>query len=373
MLRSLTWCCIIPGLFAGLLASADVPRATPPAPHLETGEIAGAKFSIALPSQWNRRILLIAHGYVPVERPLLASLLPGQLAYRTLLDEGWMIATTSYRRNGIIVTDAIADLDALHDHLVSRYGRADRVILLGESMGGLIVTLLVERNSSEYAGAVAIGAALAIDEPGFAITPTQRPQKPLIFLTNQSELDGPTAYVAGTTATATEELKPALFRIARDGHVNVNQAERLAALRALIAWIDHGRTSHPALARNASFHDATVPPTSTASLVRMHHDRGGFAARITEVSAAYGNVVINAQSADFAAAGITPHSWFKLTAHGKSYRTFYGSNFSSVKEGEWVVFPNADGFFTLSRNYADAAGSASLRANDEVSLNPQTE
>ena len=40
-------------------------------------------------------------------------------------------------------------------------------------------------------------------------------------------------------------LRPALFRVLRSGHVNVNQRERLVAIRALNAWLDHGRTALP--------------------------------------------------------------------------------------------------------------------------------
>jgi S-adenosylmethionine hydrolase len=61
-------------------------------------------------------------------------------------------------------------------------------------------------------------------------------------------------------------------------------------------------------------------------------------------------------------------TWFQLTAHGTTYRTFYGRDFGSVARGEWVVFPNAEGFFWLSRNYADAAGTAGLAVGDTVTI-----
>ena len=70
---------------------------------------------------------------------------PDHLATRTLLDEGWLVATTSYRRNGPIVADAMADLDALRAHIAATLGEPQRVLLAGDSMGGLIVTLMAER------------------------------------------------------------------------------------------------------------------------------------------------------------------------------------------------------------------------------------
>ena len=36
-----------------------------------------------------------------------------------------------------------------------------------------------------------------------------------------------------------------VFQIDRDGHVNVNQAERLHAIRVLNTWLDHGPSSLP--------------------------------------------------------------------------------------------------------------------------------
>ena len=370
MLRPVTLVCLAIGLMMDVrqAQTAVTPEARATA-RVESGEIAGAKFTVAVPANWNRRVLLIAHGYVPAERPLLTSFYPEQLAYRTLLKEGWLIAATSYRRNGMIVTDAMADLEALRVHLVAQFGEPDRVILLGESMGGLIVTLLCEQSSSSYAGALAIGAALAIDEGGALITPRREPQRPLLFLSNQSEVDGPAAYVDATADHVSAELRPALFRVSRDGHVNVNQLERLNAIRALDRWIDAGRSTLPTPPAKAAFFDATVGSLPVASLVTLNGQTGSFVARITDVSAAYGNVTLSAQPEDFRKAGIAPNTWFTLTAHGHDYRTFYGSDFSSVKKGEWVVFPNADGFFTLSRNYADAAGTARLAVSDEITIN----
>ncbi len=340
------------------------------APALETGDIAGVKFSVARPTaQWNRGLLLLAHGLRSEDRPLVADLFPEQHAYKTMLDEGWMIAKTSYRRNGLIVADAMADLDALRSHIAQTYGEPQRVLLEGESMGGLIVTLLAERDTTQphtYHGAVAIGAALQLREPNSAAPGISlRPRIPLILLTNQTELDGPRNYV-DADIPGDLAARPVLFRVSRDGHVNVNQHERLAALRALNTWLDRGRAALPHPAPDKPFYDATVVALPQPSQVVGHADRRGFDARVTEVSAIYGNVFLNAQPVDFAAAGIEKMTRFQLTAHGNSYRVVYGRDFNSVKRAQWVAFPNADGFFWLARNFADAAASAQLKLGDIV-------
>lgn len=357
---------------AALVAALAQPlRASSPAPvTLETGELQGAKFTLARPARWNGGLLIHAHGLRAEDRPLVADLFPEQLAYRTLLAEGWIVATTSYRRNGLIVADAIADLDALRDHVAAAYGSPRRVLLEGESMGGLVVTLIAEREPSQplrYDGAIAIGAALDLREPNTPLGLTLQPRVPLLFLTNQSEVEGPRNYVtADVPRLAT--VTPALFRVSRDGHVNVNQAERLLALRALNAWLDRGRGSLPSPAPGAPFFDATVAPEPQPSRVMRHADGRGFDARVLEVSAVYGNVFLDAQPADFAAVGIERMTWFQLTAGDRTFRVLHGRDFASVKRGEWVVFPNADGFTWLARNYADAAAAAQLEVGGTVTL-----
>jgi pimeloyl-ACP methyl ester carboxylesterase len=353
------WCALLaPGLAAG------------PA-RLVTGELAGAKYTVAEPASWNHRVLILAHGLRPADRPLLADLFPEHLAYRSLLDEGWLIAKTSYRRNGLIVADAMADIDTLRGHLTATYGVPERVLLEGDSMGGLVVTLLAERVGEQpplYAGAVAVGAALQVRDPAAPeLAPNHRPQVPLLFLTNRSELDGPLAYVSAPVVDPATP-RPVLWRIGRDGHVNVNQRERLAALRALNAWIDGGAATLPQPGADAAHFDATVPPASVPSQVVRHQDQRGFDARAVEVSAVYGNVFLNAQPADFEAAGISRMTRFLLTAGDQTFRVMYGRDFNSVKRGEWVAFANADGFTWLARNFADAAAVAKLAVGDTVGI-----
>jgi hypothetical protein len=362
------------------LAATTVPKAgaskAAPAKHVppftvETGEIDGAKFAIARPVYWNARVLLLAHGYRAEDRPLVADLFPEHLAYRTLIEEGWIVAKTSYRRNGTIVADAVADLDGLRGYIAQKMGLIDRVLIEGESMGGLIGTIIAERQPEDpplYAGIVGIGAALDVKENGATIGLSLQPKIPILFLTNQSELGGPRAYFSAAASRVGGELTPMVFRVSRDGHVNVNQRERLAAIRAMNLWLDHSRAALPQPRDSAPFFDATVAPMPTPSTVSLHEDARGLDAKVIEVSAVYGNLFIDAQPADLAAAGIMPGAWFELSVGEQKFRTRYGGDFSSVKRGEWVVFPNADGYLWLARNYGDAAASAGLKLGDRVTL-----
>lgn len=358
-------------LFTCIMCAAPAPAIL-----VETGEIGGAKFTLARTRIWNQRVLLLAHGYRAEDRPLVADLHPDHLAYRALLDEGWIVAKTSYRRNGIIVADAIADLDALRAHIADKFGPPDRVLVEGESMGGLVATLISEREPirddrgrPHFAGAIAIGPALTLQETTGSATTSLVPRIPLLFLVNQSEIAAPRAYVTARQAPRNDPtLRPILFTIARDGHVNVNQRERLAALRALNDWLDRGPAAVPQPPSGTTYFDATVPPSPQASQIAGHPDGRGFDARITEVSDVYGNILLNAQPADFAALGIAPRHYLQLVVRGETHRIRYGTEFSSVKRGEWVVFPNADGFVWLARNQADAAATARLTVGDTVTF-----
>jgi pimeloyl-ACP methyl ester carboxylesterase len=345
-------------------------------PTLVQGELGGVPFAIARPASWNRRLLLLAHGSRPESAPLLADLSLESFAYKTLLDEGWMVATTSFRRNGIIIGDAIADLDALRAYIVDKYGVPQRVLLEGESMGGLIVTLLAEREpevltvaARNYDGAVAIGAALDAREPNSTIGLTLQPGIPIIFLTNQSELEGPKLYVSPKIPhPITDAPRPVIFYLTRNGHVNVNQRERLEALRALNLWLDRGPAALPRPAEGQPFFDATIPLAPQPSQVARHADGRGFDARITEVSPFYGNVELNAQPDDFAAVGIVPWSWFELKVGDRTQRIRYGRDFDSVKRGEWVAYPQAEGFCWIARSYDSAAATLGMKPGDIVTL-----
>ena len=335
--------------------------------ELTRGTIDGAHYTIARDSdrEWNHSLLLIAHGFRSDAAPLVADLFPDQAAYASLIDEGWIIAKTSYRRNGMIIADAITDLDNLHAFVSDEFGRPQRSIIEGDSMGGTIATHLMEREDSRYHGAVAIGAALKLRENDAAPGVKRTPLRPLLFMANRSEILGPKAYISNAPLSPdTPQMRPALFRIDRDGHINVNQAERLIALRALNRWLDRGRQALP---REQPF-DATQPAQPQPSRVVFDHDNRGLVTKVSHVSAIYGNVWLDIQLADLERIGLDPGLWAEIRIDGKSYRFRYGQDFSSVERGEWVIFPNADGFFWLSRNWGNAAETADLAMGDEVHL-----
>lgn len=302
----------------------------------------------------------------------MADLFPEHAAYKTLLNEGWIVAKTSYRRNGVIVGDAIRDLDNLRAEIVRRVGKPNRVIVEGDSMGGLIAVQIAERLPEEiplYDGVIAVGPALDLRDPDNASQGlTTQPQIPIVFLCNRSEFNPARAYVETKIPGPPRRAVPVLLRVNRNGHVNVNQAERLLALRTLNLWLDDGVEALPKPTAGANYVDATRIPDPLPSRVFADEDQRGFTAHVTEVSAVFGNVLLDAQPADFAAIGITHPIYFQATLRDHTFRVYFGRDFNTVKHGEWVSFLNADGFYWLARNGVSAAAASQAEVGDLVHI-----
>lgn len=112
---------------------------------------------------WNGDLVVVVHGYVEPGAPLA---LPGRetgggvdLA-RALLNLGFAFATTSFHKNGYAVEQGGNDVDALVRHFRTNVAQPRDVLLIGGSEGGLITTMLIERDPQSYAGAVSLCGVL---------------------------------------------------------------------------------------------------------------------------------------------------------------------------------------------------------------------
>lgn len=358
-------------LAAALLAGAAPARAAEPQARVELGHLLGAQFAIATPAvPWNKRVLLLAHGYRPESAPLVADLNPRRASLAAALDQGWIVATTSYRRNGLVIGDAIADLDALRAYIAKAYGEPERVIVEGDSTGGLIAVLIAERERGLYDGAVAFDATLYINEVNTQVGLTLQPRIPLLFVSTLRESKESKGYLTALVSRPPPLIQPALFLISREGHTNINQQERALAFQVMNAWIEGGRDALPKPLDQKPYFDATVPADPGPSSAVFRDDRKGFDTRVAEIDPVYGTILLEAQADDFKRGQIPPMTFFQVVSNGKAYRALYGRTYSDVREGEWVAFPDADGRTVLSRNFKDAAGTLSLRIGDPVALVP---
>jgi pimeloyl-ACP methyl ester carboxylesterase len=344
-------------VFVALSAASTPAPLSLPSVRIEAGEIDGANFAVALPDPWNRNVLLHAHGLRPDDAPMVADLRLDDAAHQRLLAEGWMIATTSYRRNGIVVRDAMADIDAVRERVETLFGAPGLVLLVGESMGGAIVTLLAERPPGRYHGALAIGAALHVRDAENPLEPTAAPSIPLLFLANQSEYEGPAAYVAAAHAAP---VPPAIWKVARDGHVNVNHLERTQAMEALIGWITTDRIERE--------RDGTVVIEGPDDAAGAVFDGDAVHGAVASVSDPYGNLFTTFRPADFAALGLKKGDTFVLEAGGQTFSVRYGDDFGDVARGEWIAFDRAEGVVLIARNFGNAAQTAGTAAGDALAV-----
>ncbi len=325
-----------------------------------SGVIEGAEYGILLPEEHNGRVLLVAHGYWPDSMPNALSPDWSEGLAGSFVAEGWIVATTSYRRNGWIMEDAARDLENLYE-LVAAAMRGDpgTVYLMGDSMGGGISTLLAENPGGRFDGALAMGAYLfgPIGQSTEASTElgthfSKAPQVPVLYLTNRSELEGPAAYVE---AAAAAPVPPVLWTVERSGHVNLNQAEQVAALAALVEWVESGVA--------ASSRDGTVvmQPVSTAVFAE-----GGARGKAIWLVPIYGNFITSFVPSDLEALGIGQGERFELTAAGETVSVLMGETYSDVGVGDWVSFWDADGHLLICRNYKNAVGTLGLENGAEV-------
>ena len=127
----------------------------------------GALFCITNPHTpyWNGGLVIFAHGYVAVDKPLA---IPwdqmkfvsstGEVRYMpdVINDLGFAFATTSYSVNGLAVKQGIDDVVNLVEVFKQRTGMQPAfVLLVGASEGGLVTTLAIEQNPLLFSGGLA--------------------------------------------------------------------------------------------------------------------------------------------------------------------------------------------------------------------------
>jgi pimeloyl-ACP methyl ester carboxylesterase len=222
-------------LAATLLAGVLSPTATP-ASHVEGQLPSGASYVMDVPADWNHTVLLYSHGYTPDGAPNPAQNAPSDATRTALLDRGYALIGSSYVETGWVLEKALPDQMSTLDTFVTRFGRPDRAIAWGTSMGGMITTGLAERHGRRFAGALAMcglehgGIANWNNtlDPVFAVRTLLAPGStaPLVNLPDQATaLQSAGELIAATT---TAQLTP-------QGRARTALA---AALHNLPAWTD---------------------------------------------------------------------------------------------------------------------------------------
>jgi hypothetical protein len=97
---------------------------------------AGAYYWIAIPADWNRLLVVHAHGGPRTEAPQQDDPVEDLTRFMVMVREGYAWVGSSYRRGGYGVRMAAEDTDQARQIFWSRFGRPELTVLHGQSWGG---------------------------------------------------------------------------------------------------------------------------------------------------------------------------------------------------------------------------------------------
>jgi pimeloyl-ACP methyl ester carboxylesterase len=149
-----------PTAMAALLLCAML--ALPAQVHAQThfqGAIGpGSTYEIDVPATWNGDLVLYAHGIVQADQPVaLPTVADGYDQVRAaLLTAGYAIAASSYSSNGWSLADAVRRTHQLSGIFASKAGQPHRTLLVGHSLGALVIVKLAEMFPGQYDGVLSM-------------------------------------------------------------------------------------------------------------------------------------------------------------------------------------------------------------------------
>jgi pimeloyl-ACP methyl ester carboxylesterase len=115
------------------------------------GEDSGGAYQIEVPDSWNGDVVYFAHGF-RANAPQLTVNAPPMREY--LVRQGYAWAASSYSKNGYEPGAGARDTYALRDVFAQKVGTPNHQYLYGQSMGGHVVALSLERYPTAYDGAL---------------------------------------------------------------------------------------------------------------------------------------------------------------------------------------------------------------------------
>ncbi len=112
----------------------------------------GSQYELAMPDTWNGILVVYAHGIVDPQAPVA---LPAVTGLRDgLLANGFAMAYSSFDDNGYALKDGIQRTHQLKALFTAHFSPPKKTILMGHSLGGLVVLALAEEYPNQYDGAL---------------------------------------------------------------------------------------------------------------------------------------------------------------------------------------------------------------------------
>ncbi len=324
------------------------------------GELGQSKYTIVIPDSWNGKLAVYNHGYIPEENSIQAYLPVRREPYKTLLESGWALAASSYRRNGIIVKDATEDVIQLIRHFSNTFKAPDSLLLIGSSMGGAVTLRMVEAAPGRFAGALILGRGLDLIEPDASSAPlTFRPETPILLLTNSDETQAPAAYKKQVLKEQ-PDAPIALWIVETPGHILFTSEEILAATQALLEMVA-GKPVEP-------FRKFSIPALEPTSIAQLNKNGRSARSEVIDISPTYGNLDVFITPGDLKAMGIAQGDIFEFTTRDQTYKVKWATSYSEVARGEWVAFINEFKRLQVAINRGSAARVADLSIGDPVTV-----
>lgn len=148
----------------GSTSTAAAPDFEPlPGAKAYFGKIDRAAYRIEIPGHWNGDLVLWAHAVRGFGSEVATENPPPALR-SILIDQGYAWGASSFSENGWAPGIGTNDTLRLKQYFAQQFGRPQRTYIAGNSMGGNIVTLSLERFPDEFDGGLAFCGAIAGEE-----------------------------------------------------------------------------------------------------------------------------------------------------------------------------------------------------------------
>lgn len=132
----------------------DCPRSVGAGVRCLSGRDAnGAWYVIAMPANWNRNLIVHAHGGPRMGEPEAADPLEDLDRFSVMIRQGYAWVGSTYRRGGYGVRSAAEDVVNSRQAFVAAFGHPDRTILHGQSWGGNVAAKTAEIHATDADGA----------------------------------------------------------------------------------------------------------------------------------------------------------------------------------------------------------------------------
>lgn len=124
-------------------------------PKIDTGTLKGADYEIQIPANWNKKLVLYAHGYEAPSMSQKPGIHPNNML-RVFTDRGFAVARSAYSRVGWAQPEGVDGTEQLRKFFIKKYGKPDSVFITGHSMGGGITVATIEKYPKNYHGGLAL-------------------------------------------------------------------------------------------------------------------------------------------------------------------------------------------------------------------------